>query len=88
MPLHHYWPINDHDKCRSIKFAVDWGNSHKKKVTNRIIVWSHFSSSKVKKLHFCSQIRSLEVLPSSYIEQLEFLMMELRYQYVAVVWTQ
>lgn len=31
MPLHHYWPINDHDKCRSIKFAVDWGNSHKKK---------------------------------------------------------
>ncbi|KAL5718502.1 hypothetical protein ACHQM5_011399 [Ranunculus cassubicifolius] len=30
-PLQHYWPINDKDKCRSIKFAVDWGNKHKKK---------------------------------------------------------
>ncbi|VVA11104.1 PREDICTED: O-glucosyltransferase [Prunus dulcis] len=31
MPVHHYWPIKDDDKCRSIKFAVDWGNSHKQK---------------------------------------------------------
>ncbi|KAA8539917.1 hypothetical protein F0562_026609 [Nyssa sinensis] len=31
MPLHHYWPIRDDDKCKSIKFAVDWGNSHKRK---------------------------------------------------------
>lgn len=31
MPVHHYWPIQDKDKCRSIKFAVDWGNSHKQK---------------------------------------------------------
>ncbi|KAK9265887.1 hypothetical protein L1049_006953 [Liquidambar formosana] len=30
-PVHHYWPIRDDDKCRSIKFAVDWGNSHKQK---------------------------------------------------------
>ncbi|KAL0358957.1 UNVERIFIED_CONTAM: hypothetical protein Sangu_0745100 [Sesamum angustifolium] len=28
MPLQHYWPIKDDDKCRSIKQAVDWGNSH------------------------------------------------------------
>ncbi|PIN22272.1 Endoplasmic reticulum protein EP58, contains filamin rod domain and KDEL motif [Handroanthus impetiginosus] len=28
MPLQHYWPIKDDDKCRSIKYAVDWGNSH------------------------------------------------------------
>ncbi|KAK6121699.1 hypothetical protein DH2020_044567 [Rehmannia glutinosa] len=28
MPLKHYWPIKDDDKCRSIKYAVDWGNSH------------------------------------------------------------
>ncbi|KAK6920151.1 Glycosyl transferase CAP10 domain [Dillenia turbinata] len=28
LPLKHYWPINDKDKCRSIKFAVDWGNNH------------------------------------------------------------
>ncbi|PSS33077.1 Protein O-glucosyltransferase [Actinidia chinensis var. chinensis] len=31
MPVHHYWPVRDDDKCRSIKFAVDWGNSHKQK---------------------------------------------------------
>ncbi|CAI9092217.1 OLC1v1027405C1 [Oldenlandia corymbosa var. corymbosa] len=29
MPLKHYWPIKDHDKCRSIMHAVDWGNSNK-----------------------------------------------------------
>ncbi|KAJ8633067.1 hypothetical protein MRB53_026403 [Persea americana] len=28
MPLQHYWPIRDDNKCRSIKFAVDWGNNH------------------------------------------------------------
>ncbi|XXG62076.1 hypothetical protein AAC387_Pa05g0518 [Persea americana] len=28
MPLQHYWPISDENKCRSIKFAVDWGNNH------------------------------------------------------------
>lgn len=31
IPVHHYWPIREEDKCKSIKFAVDWGNSHKKK---------------------------------------------------------
>ncbi|XAR53593.1 Protein xylosyltransferase [Bertholletia excelsa] len=31
MPVHHYWPIREDDKCRSIKFAVEWGNSHKQK---------------------------------------------------------
>ncbi|XP_008439228.2 uncharacterized protein LOC103484079 [Cucumis melo] len=31
MPVHHYWPVKDDDKCKSIKFAVDWGNSHKQK---------------------------------------------------------
>ncbi|KAK1290836.1 hypothetical protein QJS10_CPB18g01547 [Acorus calamus] len=30
MPGHHYWPIRDDNKCRDIKFAVDWGNTHKK----------------------------------------------------------
>ncbi|XP_073304753.1 uncharacterized protein [Primulina huaijiensis] len=29
MPLQHYWPIKEDDKCRSIKYAVDRGNSHK-----------------------------------------------------------
>lgn len=30
-PLVHYWPTNTKDTCKSIKFAVDWGNSHPKK---------------------------------------------------------
>ncbi|KAJ0265563.1 Uncharacterized protein HA466_0018290 [Hirschfeldia incana] len=30
-PLQHYWPINDKDKCRSIKFAVNWLNNHTQK---------------------------------------------------------
>ncbi|KAF8412273.1 hypothetical protein HHK36_000234 [Tetracentron sinense] len=28
LPMHHYWPIKDDNKCRSIKFAVNWGNNH------------------------------------------------------------
>ncbi|XP_010273073.1 PREDICTED: O-glucosyltransferase rumi-like [Nelumbo nucifera] len=28
VPGRHYWPIRGNDKCRSIKFAVDWGNNH------------------------------------------------------------
>ncbi|XP_047330730.1 O-glucosyltransferase rumi homolog [Impatiens glandulifera] len=31
MPVHHYWPVKENDKCKSIKFAVEWGNSHKQK---------------------------------------------------------
>ncbi|CAI9094016.1 OLC1v1029650C1 [Oldenlandia corymbosa var. corymbosa] len=30
-PLKHYWPVKQEDKCKSIKFAVDWGNSHQQK---------------------------------------------------------
>ncbi|CAD6260178.1 unnamed protein product [Miscanthus lutarioriparius] len=29
MPIQHYWPVRDDNKCASIKYAVDWGNSHK-----------------------------------------------------------
>ncbi|KAM0915472.1 hypothetical protein ACQ4PT_010864 [Festuca glaucescens] len=28
LPLRHYWPVRDRGQCRSIEFAVDWGNSH------------------------------------------------------------
>ncbi|KAF2590035.1 hypothetical protein F2Q70_00040517 [Brassica cretica] len=31
LPGQHYWPVKEDDKCRSIKFAVDWGNQHKLK---------------------------------------------------------
>lgn len=29
MPLYHYWPIKESKKCKSIKYAVEWGESHK-----------------------------------------------------------
>jgi len=32
MPIQHYWPVRDDNKCASIKYAVDWGNSHKQLV--------------------------------------------------------
>ncbi|GMI69637.1 hypothetical protein like AT5G23850 [Hibiscus trionum] len=28
VPLQHYWPIRRKDKCRGLKFAVEWGNNH------------------------------------------------------------
>ncbi|XP_065867959.1 uncharacterized protein [Euphorbia lathyris] len=31
IPVQHYWPIDVDNKCKSIKFAVDWGNSHSQK---------------------------------------------------------
>ncbi|XP_038708789.1 O-glucosyltransferase rumi homolog [Tripterygium wilfordii] len=27
-PMQHYWPIRNTNKCRDIKFAVEWGNNH------------------------------------------------------------
>ncbi|XP_059634141.1 uncharacterized protein LOC132276637 [Cornus florida] len=31
VPLQHYWPIRDNNKCKSLKFAVEWGNNHTQK---------------------------------------------------------
>ncbi|XAR63085.1 Protein xylosyltransferase [Bertholletia excelsa] len=31
VPLQHYWPIRENDKCKSLKFAVEWGNNHTEK---------------------------------------------------------
>lgn len=31
IPQQHYWPIRDNDKCKSLKFAVDYGNNHLEK---------------------------------------------------------
>ncbi|EPS63735.1 hypothetical protein M569_11049, partial [Genlisea aurea] len=30
MPLRHYWPTRPEEKCKSIEFAVEWGNNHTK----------------------------------------------------------
>ncbi|XP_058082744.1 uncharacterized protein LOC131230787 isoform X3 [Magnolia sinica] len=48
IPVHHYWPIRDDDKCRSIKFAVDWGNSHKQKAQEIGKVASSFVQEELK----------------------------------------
>ncbi|GLT67834.1 hypothetical protein SLA2020_401130 [Shorea laevis] len=47
-PVHHYWPIRDDDKCKSIKFAVDWGNSHKKKAQEIGQAASRFMQEELK----------------------------------------
>lgn len=31
VPQRHYWPVRDSDKCRSLKFAVEYGNNHTEK---------------------------------------------------------
>lgn len=33
MPGRHYWPIREDNQCRSIKFAVEWGNKNQEKVS-------------------------------------------------------
>lgn len=47
MPVQHYWPVRDNNKCRSIKFAVEWGNNHKQKVIWFLVVsfWSAIYNS-------------------------------------------
>lgn len=48
MPVHHYWPIREDSKCKSIKFAVDWGNSHKKKAQEIGMAASSFIRDELK----------------------------------------
>lgn len=47
-PVHHYWPVRDNDKCRSVEFAVDWGNRHKKKAQEIAQEASRFMQEKLK----------------------------------------
>ncbi|KAE8733329.1 Downstream target of A 2 [Hibiscus syriacus] len=28
VPMRHFWPVHRKNKCRDLKFAVDWGNDH------------------------------------------------------------
>ena len=32
--MKHYWPIRRNNKCRDLKFAVEWGNNNTEKVSN------------------------------------------------------
>ncbi|GJR92398.1 O-glucosyltransferase Rumi [Tanacetum coccineum] len=47
-PLKHFWPIRDNDKCRSLKFAVEWGNNHTFKAQEMGEASSRFIQEDVK----------------------------------------
>jgi hypothetical protein len=47
MPIQHYWPVQDDNKCASIKYAVQWGNSHKQSVLS---VYQHLHMNAISYL--------------------------------------
>uniref|UniRef100_M8BUU7 Glycosyl transferase CAP10 domain-containing protein n=1 Tax=Aegilops tauschii TaxID=37682 RepID=M8BUU7_AEGTA len=70
MPTQHYWPVRDDNKCGSIKYAVDWGNSHKKKKISchstfcmLITCFSHLPFKN------CSQAQQIGKKASKFIQQ-------------------
>ncbi|KAG5558583.1 hypothetical protein RHGRI_008508 [Rhododendron griersonianum] len=48
MPMHHYWPIKEYDQCRSIKFAVEWGNNHEQEAKDIVEAASDFIHEDLK----------------------------------------
>lgn len=48
VPLKHYWPVKDNDKCRSIKHAVDRGNNHPRQARGIGKAGSNFIINQVK----------------------------------------
>ncbi|KAI3996721.1 hypothetical protein MKX01_041021 [Papaver californicum] len=48
LPMKHYWPIKYADKCRSIKFAVEWGKNHTEKVKEIGKTASNFIQEELK----------------------------------------
>ncbi|KAI3680344.1 hypothetical protein L2E82_50447 [Cichorium intybus] len=51
MPVQHYWPVSMDDKCKSIKFAVDWGNNHTEKAQEIGSVASRFIQEDLRMEH-------------------------------------
>lgn len=51
MPIQHYWPVRGDNKCASIKYAVDWGNSHKQLAQSIGKGASNFIQEEVKMDH-------------------------------------
>ncbi|XP_057980856.1 uncharacterized protein LOC131166379 isoform X2 [Malania oleifera] len=51
LPLIHYWPINERDECKSLKFAVDWGNNHIRKAQEIGRSGSNFIQEKLKMIY-------------------------------------
>ncbi|KAL3536835.1 hypothetical protein ACH5RR_000201 [Cinchona calisaya] len=48
MPQRHYWPVKGNDKCRSLKFAVEYGNNHTKKAEAIGVAGSRFIHEDMK----------------------------------------
>ncbi|GFZ06869.1 O-glucosyltransferase rumi-like protein [Actinidia rufa] len=48
VPQKHYWPIKDTNKCKSLKFAVEWGNNHTDKAHAIGEAASHYIQEDVK----------------------------------------
>ncbi|XP_044492103.1 O-glucosyltransferase rumi homolog isoform X3 [Mangifera indica] len=48
VPQQHYWPIRDNSKCTSLKFAVEWGNSHMEKAQAIGEAGSKFTQEELK----------------------------------------
>lgn len=38
IPMKHYWPVDTKRLCKSIKYAVDWGNNHIDKVSDYLFI--------------------------------------------------
>ena len=38
VPMKHYWPVNTMRLCKSINFAINWGNNNTKKVTIQSLI--------------------------------------------------
>lgn len=47
-PQQHYWPVRDNDKCRSLKFAVEYGNNHTEKAEAIGVAGSKFMHEDTK----------------------------------------
>ncbi|XP_074263301.1 uncharacterized protein LOC141586078 [Silene latifolia] len=51
IPMKHYWPVNPNNMCKSIKFAVDWGNNNTQKAQEIGREGSEYIFNKIKMEH-------------------------------------
>lgn len=53
-PMQHYWPIrNGNNDCHSIKYAVDWGNTHQQQAFSHtlLLITIHDYNHDIYQLH-------------------------------------
>ncbi|XP_074279880.1 uncharacterized protein LOC141605123 [Silene latifolia] len=51
IPMKHYWPVNPNNLCKSIKFAVDWGNNNTDKAREIGKAGSEYIINQIKIKH-------------------------------------